>query len=375
MKNVLIRRISLIAGMGILVISFMVKNFLAGQKEDPKKVEAKDETPFVSVATIELDSVNTGTIKTGRLIATDKIEVLAEVTGRLRTTARPFRDGMQFKKGQVLLGIDDTDARLNVVAKRSAFLSMLTKLQADLATDYPEDFEKWEDYIEDFKPESSLSELPKVQNQQEKNFLYARNVYDQYYAIKTLESQLSKYTVYAPFTGVVSNANVTPGSLVRAGQKMGDFVSTNTYELKVGVSLDESNELEIGDMVYLKSSNGDRTWQGELVRIGEEIDNQTLNFNAYVKVEGEDLHEGMFLEARIGNGAVAGAAKIQASLISDLNTVYVVSKDSTLKSVKVEVIGEESGDAYVLGLSEGDVLMEQELISARDGMKVRYQIK
>lgn len=375
MKNVLIRRISLIAGIGILVISFMVKNFLAGQKEDPKKVEAKDETPFVSVATIELDSVKTGTIKTGRLIATDKIEVLAEVTGRLRTTARPFRDGMQFKKGQVLLGIDDTDARLNVVAKRSAFLSMLTKLQADLATDYPEDFEKWEDYIEDFKPESSLSELPKVQNQQEKNFLYARNVYDQYYAIKTLESQLSKYTVYAPFTGVVSNANVTPGSLVRAGQKMGDFVSTNTYELKVGVSLDESNELEIGDMVYLKSSNGDRTWQGELVRIGEEIDNQTLNFNAYVKVEGEDLHEGMFLEARIGNGAVAGAAKIQASLISDLNTVYVVSKDSTLKSVKVEVIGEESGDAYVLGLSEGDVLMEQELISARDGMKVRYQIK
>ena len=176
MKNVLIRRISLIAGIGILVISFMVKNFLAGQKEGPKKVEAKDETPFVSVAMIELDSVNTGTIKTGRLIATDKIEVLAEVTGRLRTTARPFRDGMQFKKGQVLLGIDDTDARLNVVSKRSAFLSMLTKLQADLSTDYPEDFEKWKDYIEDFKPESTLSELPKVQNQQEKNFLYARNV-------------------------------------------------------------------------------------------------------------------------------------------------------------------------------------------------------
>lgn len=375
MKNVLIRRISLIAGVGILVISVMVKNFLAGQKEDPKKVEAKDDTPFISVAVIQLDSVSTGTVKTGRLIATDKVEVLAEVTGRLRTSTRPFRDGMQFKKGQVLLGIEDSDARLNVIAKRSAFLSQLTKLQADIATDYPKEFENWEDYIKEFNPESSLKELPEVDNQQMRNFLYARSVYDQYYSIKTLESQLSKYTVYAPFTGVVSNANVTQGSLVRAGQKMGDFVSTNAYELKVGISLEESNSLEIGDQVFLKSSNGEKTWQGELVRIGEDMDNQTLNFNAYVKVEGGDLHEGMFLEARIGNGAVAGAAKIQASLISDASTVYVVSKDSTLKSVKVELIGEEAGDAYVLGLSEGDVLMEQELISAKEDMKVRYQRK
>lgn len=375
MKNVLIRRISLVAGVGILVISVMVKNFLAGQKEDPKKVEAKDDTPFISVGVIELDSVSTGTVKTGRLIATDKVEVLAEVTGRLRTTARPFRDGMQFKKGQVLLGIEDSDARLNVIAKRSAFLSQLTKLQADIATDYPEEFDKWEDYIIGFSPESSLKELPDVNNQQMRNFLYARSVYDQYYSIKTLEAQLSKYTVYAPFTGVVSNTNVTQGSLVRAGQKMGDFVSTNAYELKVGISLDESNSLEIGDQVFLKSSDGEKSWQGELVRIGEDMDNQTLNFNAYVKVEGDDLHEGMFLEARIGNGTVAGAAKIQASLISDANTVYVVSKDSTLKSVKVELIGEEAGDAYVLGLSEGDILMEQELISAREDMKVRFQIK
>ena len=44
-----------------------------------------------------------------------------------------------------------------------------------------------------------------------------------------MEATLDKYTIKAPFNVVVTQSNINPGTLVRNGQKLGEFINTYLY--------------------------------------------------------------------------------------------------------------------------------------------------
>jgi membrane fusion protein (multidrug efflux system) len=373
MKAVLLRRISVIAAVAIIAGSIGINKFLAAQKEPPKKEPKSNTTPVVKTLTVQQDSIATAINTTGRLIATDKIDVYAEVTGRLRATGKPFKDGASFKKGNVLLSLDNSDSRMSLVATRANFQSALTLLQADLATDYPDNFEKWDKYMIDFNPEKSIKALPVIDNQQEKNFLVSRNIYNQYYSIRSQELQLSKYNIYAPFNGVVHNANITPGALVRAGQLVGQYISTQNFELEVGISVSDQSKVRMGDQVLLSSNDISGQWIGEVTRISQGLDQNTQTFKVYVSVSSEELSEGLYLEARLGGRSIPGSTKIPANLIIDNAFVFGIEGDTVLSKHNVNLMHESEGYAIVKGIPEGTVLLNQALPGATEGMLVKVK--
>lgn len=373
MKNVLIRRGSVIAAVAILFISIAIKNMLAAQKEPPKKEEGIVSAPLVKSRTLTQDSVATTLNLTGRLIAQEKIDVYAEVTGRLSANGSAFREGQQFQKGQAILTLDNREARMNLIASRASFQSALTQLQADLATDYPDNFGAWSQYISNFDPEKPIAPLPTVTNQKEKNLLVSRNVYNQYYAIRSQEVQLEKFTVRAPFTGVVYNANITPGTLVRSGQLVGQFISTQSFELEVGVSLADFDKVRMGAPVYLNSEDLEGSWQGTVTRISQGVDQATQTFKVYVGVESEDLSEGMYLNAALGGESIPGSAQVPTSLLVDGNHLYFIEGDTALKKLQVDVLHESNGMAVVKGFPNGSVLLNQSLPNAKNGLRVRVK--
>ena len=138
-----------------------------------------------------------------------------------------------------------------MVATRANFHSVLAKLQADLSTDYPDNFINWKKYISSYNPEKRLDSLPEVLNDQERNFLISRNVYNLYYLLKSQELKLDKFTIYAPFDGVIHNANLSPKSLVRAGQSIGQFIGIGEFELEIGVPLEDISKVSLNDTVIL----------------------------------------------------------------------------------------------------------------------------
>ncbi len=363
------RRWAVGAAIAILALGVLLNKTLAGMKEPPKEDPPKSMIAPVAVAAVENIPQQALIAFSGRLMSQQKIDVFTEVNGRLLQGAKAFKDGTSFKRGEVLLKLDDTDTRYSIVANRSNFQSVLTGLLPDLKIDYEDGFDKWRVYLASFDASTSIPDLPDVTNEKEKNFLVARKVYNQYYAIKSQEAQLKKFTIAAPFDGIVSQANVNPNTIIRAGQRVGVFVDPINYELEAGISVRDISKIRVGNTATVLSSELQGEWQGKISRISEIVDANTQTVKVYLEVSGSKLYEGVYLNGSINGVPLDSAARIPRFLVVNGSQVYTVQSNK-LKLLDVNVIHESNDVMVVKGLEDGTVLVNQVVPGAFDGMEV-----
>jgi multidrug efflux pump subunit AcrA (membrane-fusion protein) len=307
---------------------------------------------------------------TGHLTAFDKVDLFAEVSGLLLETDKRFKEGRSFSKGEVLIHIDDSVYRNNVLAQKSSLLNQLTLLLPDLSIDFPKSAENWKTYLHDFDLEKPLAPLPKTSLDQERYYIASRNIYNQYYSIKSMEETWDKYTIEAPYDGIVSQANINPGTLVRVGQKLGEFTSTVTFELKTPVGVNQVQHLSIGDKVTLTSEDIDGEFKGSIQRINKVIDTSTQTVMVYITTQDKRLMDGMFLTAHLEMHPIKDVVELERNLLIGANQLYTITPDTTLKLEKVHIAGEQNGRVYVQGLKEGQWILAQPVVGAVEGMKV-----
>ena len=371
MKKILIRRISLIAAILFIIVCYTISNSLESQKNEPKKMLSDNKLPLVNVFAKSQKNELLYIDLSGRLSARDKIDIYAEVTGQLMSSEKKFREGVRFTEGDTLLYLNNEDARMNLQADRSNFQSLLTSLQADLATDFPENFSVWQKYMNEFNPLNELEELPQVSDQKEKNFLIIQQVYNQFFSIRSQESKLRKYAIISPFDGVVHSANLVNGTVIRSGQKIGELVGTNHYELEVGFSINDINKININDTVFLSSEDMQGKWIGKIDRIGKAIDFATQTFKVYVQTSGEDLVEGIFLNARFKGDFIPGSTRLGAHLLINDEFVYGVERDSILVKYNVKVLHENKDKVWLSGIPNNAILLAQQVPGIKEGSFVR----
>ena len=306
---------------------------------------------------------------TGRVKSIDRIDLFAEVSGVLKDTKPRFKEGNRFKKGQVLVRLDDTEMRLQLVSQKSKFINTITKLIPDLRVDYPNDAQEWEGYLDQIDPTRTLKPLPKITNKKLVYFISGRNVNDAFYDIKSLEAKIAKYTVYAPFNGIVKSTNISPGTLVRVGQSLGEFISTDGYELEASISFKELKFIKLGHEVVLHSSDLEKDWNGQIYRIGNVINESTQTINIYIKIKGTNLKEGMYLKGGVEGNLITNAFAVPRLLLLPNDRLYAVS-DSVLVSLPVDVIKVNSDQVIVKGLIDGTDLVAKPLTTAIVGTKV-----
>ena len=152
--------------------------------------------------------------------------------------------------------LDSREFYTSLLAQRSTLFNLITDMMPDLRFDYPESFGQWQSYLKNFDLEKPLSPLPEPVSDKEKYFVNGKQIVSTYYSIKNLEERLSKYTLKAPFTGVLTESSVNPGTLVRSGQKLGEFVSANDFELEVNVNEQYLDVVSVGQSVELFDLTG-----------------------------------------------------------------------------------------------------------------------
>jgi membrane fusion protein, multidrug efflux system len=369
MQAHIIRRWSVAAALLLIIGSIAINKILAGMKDPPREDAPKSEIVPVQVRMVENTTQMAGLPINGRLYSSEKFDVYTEVNGRLLTSEKPFKDGVAFKKGEVLLQIDATDARLNLIATRSGFQALLTGLMTDLKYDFEKNYDAWNKYLMAFDPSKEVSELPAVTDQKEKNFLVSKNVFNQFYAIRSMEAQLRKYTIVAPFDGIVSEANVNPSTILRAGQRIGVFIDPINFEMEAGVSVSEVSKVAIGNTVDLNSNDIEGSWRGKVIRKSEMVDAKTQNVKIYISVSGSSLYEGVYLNGLINGQALDSAATIPRYLVLNNSEVFVV-ENNQLKLQHVNIIHESNDVMVVRGLANGTQLVDQVVPGAHKGMAV-----
>jgi len=204
-----------------------------------------------SILRVEPGTVQSQISLTGRVVPLQKIDVVAQVPGIAESRRKLFEEGITFRRGEVLISLEDDEFLSNLAAQKSQFLASLVRIMSDVKIDYPKEFESWNQYLKKLDINQSIATLPEVDNEQLRYFLAANNIFNLYHTIKSQEETLEKYTIRAPFTGAVTQANLDAGGLVNPGVKLGEFIRTDEYEVQAAVSLEDVELVEPGQTVKL----------------------------------------------------------------------------------------------------------------------------
>lgn len=364
--------ISTIGGFIILAAAIKMSGVLASSKTPPAR---NAERTYKRVHTVR---VANGEVQFtlpvyGKLNAFERIQIYAEVNGILKPTNKDFLEGVPYRKGESLLRIDNTEAMANLMAQRSNYLNSISAVLPDLKLDYPKDFDDWQKYLNELDIESDVPAPPKAGSKKSDLYLTARGVYSSYYNLKSAEARLDKYDIHAPYDGVVTQSNIRPGTLVRPGQLLGEYISAGKYLLETSVSNRFVPFLKIGNKVALRSADVGGEWTGTIERINKVIDEATQTVKVYIAVSSLNLREGMYLEGTMEGMHVSDAFAIPRRLLVDNDHVFLIEQDSVLQKTRVNIVEYTKENAIVRGLPEGSFLVNEVVPGAASGMIVRQQ--
>lgn len=363
------RRLIIVLAIVILALAYFVGQLFREAAEPPRRTPPAPPKPQVEMMEVRNADIPTRLEVQGELVAFDKIDIFTEVSGTLLHTEKPFKVGSYFPKGSVLIQVDDQEARLNLLSQKSSLLNAITQMMPDLKIDYPDSYGPWQEYLDNFDPEKPLTAFPKPRDKQEKYFVASRNLHSQYYSIKSAEERLSKFIVRAPFSGVITEATINPGALVRAGQKMGELMNTNNYELVATIPLSDLDYIRLGSRVDLQSRDITGTWSGRVKRISDQVDASTQTVKVFISVRGKALREGMYMLGQIDARDIKNAIRLPRRLLVEQKGVYAV-EDQKLRLKPVEVVKITEEYAIVRGLADGTKVLKTPITGAFDGMQV-----
>ena len=367
----MIRKV-LLAILGLLLLFGAVtvaKRTMANKKEwKPKKAKKLATGAFVEV--VKNSSTPITITTSGNLRAKNRVDLYAEVQGIFNKSARTFKPGVWFEKGDALLELDKKEEVIGLKAQKSSFYNQLVLLIPDLRLDYPEAIAKWDTYVREFDVNQPLRTLPTPETEKEKLFLSGRNIYTTFYTVQNLETQLQNYTIRAPFSGILTQALVDRGALIRPGQKLGEFIDQSVYELEVAINTAYGELLGIGKTVKLHNVEKTKNWTGKVIRVNSLVDPASQTIPTFIQVKGKSLKEGMYLEADITAKEEQNTYEINRKLLMEGDKVFIV-KDSLLDLVAVEPIYFKESTAVIKGLEDGMQLLAKVIPSAYVGMKVK----
>ncbi|MDR6300231.1 efflux RND transporter periplasmic adaptor subunit [Mesonia maritima] len=361
--------ISIFIGLIILIGASALAYYLidSNKKEKPpvKKV----------VKTVFVDTVQNKTIPiqlpaNGTLVAKNRIELFSEVQGVFQYSAKEFRPGQTYNRGQVLLKLNAQEYTASVQSAKSELYNQIAAIMPDLRLDYPEVFPKWEKYLNNYDLNKTTPKLPEISNSKERYFITGRGILSTYYNVKNLEERLVKYTIVAPFDGVLTEAVVTKGALVRQGQKLGEFIDPSVYELEVSIAKEYSDLLKEGEKVSLTDLEGKKDYTGTVSRINASIDQNTQSIRVYIEVKNDALKEGMYLEAQLEAKKVENAILIDRKLLVDQTQLYIV-RENVLDLVEVNPVYTSEKKAVIKGLKDGTKYIKKPVPGAYAGMPIK----
>jgi membrane fusion protein, multidrug efflux system len=364
------KKVTIIVTILIIVVGFAIQSFLKNQKEPMRRMPANKNQKPINLITVENENITTKFDVTGYLNALDKVELYAEVSGILHETPKRFKEGNRFMKGEVLCLIDDRVYRNNVLAQKSSLLNQLTLLLPDLSIDFPKRASHWEAFLHEFDLQKTLNPLPEPATDQERYYIASRNIFNLYYSIKSMEETHAKYTISAPYDGIVTVSNINPGTLVRMGQKLGEYMSTDIYELEATIGINKIKHVNIGDRVKLTSDDFPGKFEGKIRRINDIIDRKSQSVKIYITTKEKELKYGMYLTAHITSAEIKNAIRIPRSLLQGDDKIFTVN-DSILHLQPINVAAIENGFVIVSGLEEGSKILASPIANASDGKKIK----
>lgn len=333
----------------------------------PKEPELTPPTVFYAVA--EEQSVTLDVTAQGEVRPRTDISLTAQVSGQVVSTSDAFVDGGAFKKGDVLVQIEDAPYRATAAAARARLAQ--EEAESVLAR------KDYEDLNRDDDPTELTLRIPQLEQ--------ARAEY------KAAQLDLERTTIRAPFDGRVRERIAGVGQFVSPGAQLGRIFATEIAEIRLPLTDADLAKLglpiafvetagEPGPPVELRAyvAGGDHLWSGRIARTDGAIDATTRQIFAIAVVDdpygdgaspdGTPLAMGLFVDATIEGKPYDKAIVLPVSALYGRDRVYVINDDNTLDERVVSVVATDRDTVTIAsGVNDGERVVTSPLRGADDG--------
>ena len=137
------RKLSIVGGLILLVASIFLAMKIAKPTEQSMRKPVVSDLKLVRTSLVKNQDVNSSVAVTGKLEAKHKIEIYAEVSGVMLEGSKEFKPGNYYRKGEVLVRLDDAEARLEMLAQKSNVLNQITLILPEIKIDYKQSASEW----------------------------------------------------------------------------------------------------------------------------------------------------------------------------------------------------------------------------------------
>jgi RND family efflux transporter MFP subunit len=358
----------------------------AGIFASRKTVERQDSAvlpPLVRTQAVEPRDIPLIVRGHGDAVPAITTTLAAQVSGRVAAVGPSFAEGASFRRGDLLLEIEQRDYELNVAQAEAGVAQALVRVdreraEAELAR------REWQELG---RGEAAPLAARAPQVAEAEAALGSAEA-----SLEMARLSLSRTTVRAPFDGQLRSKRVDLGQFVNPGSPLAEIFSISNAEVALPVPQNELAFLDIdwtnsrpGPQVELRGmvAGDEHTWGGRVVRTSGEIDPRTRTTMLYVRIEGRmssgtersvPLPMGIFLEAAVAGRTAEGVAVLPRSALREGDRVLVVDGDGRLRFRPVEVLRLQDDEALISGgLEAGEEVCVSPLEAPVDGMRVRTQ--
>ena len=365
MRNIILSILGVVLIIGAIFIGKNISNSKKKTRTIPEKV----------IKTVFTDTIKNGKVQivipaNGSLMSKRRVELYAEVQGVFKTSGKLFKPGQEYSQGETLIRIDASEYYASVQSSKSNLYNSIAAIMPDLRLDFPEVFPKWQSYLSGFDLNKTTPKLPEMTSEKENYFITGRGIISNYYNVKNLEQRLAKYNVRAPFKGILTEALATEGSLIRSGQKLGEYIDPTVYEMEVALSKTYASLLKVGESVELRNIDHTETYQGTVSRVNGSIDPTTQTITAFIEVKDETLKEGMYLEASLNAKEENNVIEISRNLFLDTEQIFIV-RDTVLDLIDAKPVYFSDSKVVLRDVPDGTVILSKPIPGAYAGMLVK----
>ena len=358
----------------ILIAALVVMKVLFDLKEDTPKQKPQVQTKLVETRVVTLQPVEAHVTAFGRATTAQPVALYAEAAGTLEEGDLPFKPSQKFKKGDLLVKIDDRQTRYELNSAKSDLLNALATVLPEIKVDFPDEYFKWQNYFDGCQFEQRLEELPENDNNKIRLYLSRFNVYKLYFTVRNLEIKLDKHFIYAPFNGSIVRTDSRVGSSARNGMVLGEIISLEEMEISVPLEVKNIAWIDMSRSVTISSNEFDVQWQGKVTRVGSSIDGKTQTVNMYISVNGDQsvqLLNNVFLELDIPGKSIEKSFSIPPKALYENKYVYLIEEGKLVRR-DVTMVRREADQIIInSGLNDGDTLVIEVLQGVSPGMSAQ----
>ncbi len=338
------------------------------KKEKIKDNKEEKTTQFIPIRKVKNETRIVSLVSYGQLTSNLELTVSFEVQGKLERGDILMKPGTNFKKGQLLYRVNNSEAFYTLSARKSSLSNLVLNAMPDIELDFPQEVEKWNNFLQDIDPSKFLPELPKSQSSKEQMFVTSRSIFVEYYNLKSLESRMDKYIWIAPFDGTVVSIFAEPGSIANPGGQIAKIIKTSGFEVKVPIAIRDIDAYEKLGTAEFFNPTGMKVAEGKIVRVSNVINQETQSTDVFYSiraVNGHKLYSGMFVNVSIDCKEEKVSMTIPRAVVRN-GKVYIL-KNNELKIQDVLIVGSKPDSLYVSGLRNGqEVVLEQIEMNDKD---------